>query len=222
MEQSVKNKLDELHQKKEELESTRNEIVRLHNLYREETKKEETLESDISKLKRDTIFQVRLGDIIEELSTLADIPAEEIDVKLFFDCWHKKDQSSDVESTKSWIHIMLPGVVFHITAPNGQFEFFGTSKNYDKSESPILQADGASLLEHSSFQFETSPYFGDDMIAPVIDRNTNDIILKIDLNLLERSEDINWHPKELFVEAITNCIEKTKGYQKVKKDETQQ
>lgn len=225
MEKNVKECLDELRRKKQELKSASKDMTKKGKLY-EEAKtryneaitRKELLEDEIDNFSTSQIFQVRLGDLLEELSHLTNIPIEEIEVDLFFDAWYKADINMNVEDMKAHLNVIRPGIVFNICSSNGHFEYFGTSKGYEKSELPIIQADGKSLFAHSSFKYANSIYFGKNFVAPVIDKDIEDIILKFNLGYLEKTDSAIWYPSELFIEAIINCLEKEnqKQQQKVK------
>lgn len=215
MEKSIKEYLDELRRKQDELRSVSRDLIKMRELYRQKTNEQKNLNDEVYNLHANQIFQVRVGDFLEELSYLANIPVDEIKIKLFFDSLCRVSGKMDVESIKKNLNVVLPGIVFEICDSDGYFKYFGTSSCYTKSELPIIQADGKSLFDHSSFRYAGLTHFG-DLVAPVIDRNIEDIILKINLGLLDKKECSNWYPSDLFVKAIENCLEKEQQQQKVK------
>ena len=156
---------------------------------------------------RNSFVQVRLGDLIDEISWLSGVSKNNIFVSLSFSKIfpNMEDSLSFVDdindSTDSYL---VDNVKFSIKSnlskedigvvPFSYFSFLFFDLN-------DIQYDGKLLKEHCCVSFE--PFTNGEVSLTVsIKKNIDDIICNIPFYDLENKDNISWYPADLFRQAL--------------------
>lgn len=148
------------------------------------------------------IVFVKLGDLLEEICWLSETNVEDLDVSLVSNIsligeYNKEEFLKYVKDYR--MNFMLSG-----------FNTSGYSFNYITSLSMDLdsiQADAKDLKEHCSVI--TKKHLNGKMYTElVVDKDIENIILGINLNLLCLDTSATWRYADLFTQAVLNCEER--------------
>ncbi len=145
---------------------------------------------------------IKLSRLLQELSTLTNILAEEMDLQIYIE--HLKDDKS-----LDKIALNISSGIHLDNSERQLFKYKGiVLANNDFNE---IQANGQSLYEI----LHINP---DDEISRTINGNArrrdfDNIMCQINVSTLARFEHINslskiaWYPSETFIQAVTNCAD---------------
>lgn len=176
------------------------------------------LGEEVDRLGKDTVA-VRLGDLVSELINLAGINASDMVVKVkpaivFGGKYSIEDIISQGKKHRFDCYIGNGEVVLS-TYKTEQSLSYSISFNIDLTE---VQADGRTLLEHcsaktrcGSIKRRNGNYFFEDYTDLNIDKDIEELIVKIPLCNLAKESSTNWYPTELIRQAVINCTERTKN-----------
>ena len=161
---------------------------------------------------------IRLGDLIDELLDLfnLDKDADKINynVTTSISFYGKKNMDDIIRLnnnskfglgySKNLLYILMEG-----TKKTARYDYQPKSFMYSiflPLDLEAIQADDKSLLEHCSLK--VSRDFNRKSSSLVVDRNVEDIILDIDMNVLLNTNKPSFYPADAFREAVGRCIEK--------------
>ena len=159
---------------------------------------------------RNSFIEVRLGDLLDEISWLSGVNKNKIFVSLSFSKIfpNMEDSLSFVDnindSTDSYL---VDNVKFSIKSNLSKDDIGVVSFSYfsflffDFNE---IQYDGKLLKEHCCVSFE--PFTNGEVSLTVsIKKNIDDIICKIPFYDLENKDNTSWYPADLFRQALINA-----------------
>ena len=157
-------------------------------------------------------FDIRLGDLMDELSLLTGIPKEEMYVYLDFNNIWTIEDYKPVDFYKReknpYLNLTLasrPPHTFSIEdrQPNDFNYYFSFQSDFDE-----VQADGKTLLEHSYTKrghCDRLPWLRIETSLYLKDSHKEDIVCHLKLWDLASSFEHNHHfPKDLFLRALQN------------------
>lgn len=205
----------------------------INNITYEIDKKEQEFNNSIKSLKeeliskkkeldsiRDYKVSVRFGDLIDELLKIFNLDRNvdninyNVSTSVSFSGKKNVDEIIKLNNDskyglgygKNYMYILLEG-----TKKTARYNYQPKSFAYSiflPLDFENIQADGKSLLEHSSVKTERDNNKKNNTI--VIDKNIDDLILDIDLNTLLSVNKPNFYPANLFRNAVGNCSKNKK------------
>lgn len=232
MSNNLKERLEELQHRKDEKKIVDSRISDERTFFEEEVFLErkrleeklsplkissQKLGEEVDRLGKDTVA-VRLGDLVSELINLVGINASDMVVKVkptivFGGKYSIEDIISQGKKHRFDCYIGNGEVVLS-TYKTEQSLSYSISFNIDLTE---VQADGRTLLEHcsaktrcGSIKKRNGNYFFEDYTDLNIDKDIEELIVKIPLCNLVKESSTNWYPTELIRQAVINCTERTK------------
>ena len=214
-----------------EVETAKENIMNEKRIFKERLN---SLETDLSQKRnkldelKNTTIQVKLIDLITELSHLTgvDIKDMSINIECDFIRWGKnrniKEFLKFIEAKKhegTYINLNLKILIVgskkyptYKNHPHPFYYFFETPFNMNE-----IQLDGKTLLDHCSVKKLYDDMQGEYYTKIVVDKKGDKIILNIKLGDIFRKEDYLcytpvfdtcFYPCNIFNEAIRNCIER--------------
>lgn len=154
-------------------------------------------------------FPVRIGDLIDEISWLSNTNAEDIQVYL-----GGYDIIDGVYNMNSFLKLVgsRPKCGIRFRLSNRDYVNDDESSMFSYSncltfDLDSIQADGKTLLEHSSVIVRKRAS-GTKYTEFVIDKDINDVILPLTLNYVFLESSANWVPADLFTQAVINSVER--------------
>lgn len=151
------------------------------------------------------VVYVKLGDLLEEICWLSETNVEDLDVSLVSNIsllgeYTKEEFLKYARDTEDYM------LNFRLSGVNTN----GYSFNYVTSLSMSfdnIQADDKLLEEHCSIVTRKN-LGGKDYTQLVVDKDIENIILGLNLNLLCLDTSAIWKPADLFAQAVLNCVER--------------
>lgn len=154
------------------------------------------------------VASIRLGDLIEELASLAGINATDIMMSTYSGI-----MIDEVHSTEEMYEMMKDrttkenGDIWHLILYTNSFRY-EMMLNADLNSK---QADGKTFLEHCvavPWGKKTCLY---------VNINRDDLIVNMPLSYLSIESDPSWCPADLMMQAVINCVDRNRENEVSKK-----
>lgn len=193
------------HEKLEEAKELRKETERLNA---EIIKNEDKIKSEyrqISKLKKEEILAIKLGDLIKQIAWILDVDEKELETKLTV-------KSSIYDKTEDTLprYLFEEDTLFpsYLNIKQKEGKSILNEEVFIFSNLGEIENDGKSLLSHCDFVQGCGTSY-----SLVINENIDDIICHFKLETIDYENYKNY----LLPDAIRGCIEKQEGKQYAKK-----
>lgn len=230
----VEKLIEEYKEKQEIVQQIKNEIDKIHLEF---TQKIQSYETALSQAEKDMntfgeqVVSVSLGDLVEELSNLTEIPIQHIgyDIEIFTqDIYHKKHS---LPISKDMLYHDDPVTLELKIVSNKEKSFSLSTFEYEqeldfcykmsfKSLLNAPQADGKTLFDHTytyTGYIDDMPFKGKYTALSIKEQGIYNIICNFSLYDLAYCEDyVMFHPKKLLLEAVLNIIGRQKESKKRK------
>lgn len=203
----------------------------INKLNAEILRKKEAFEESIKDLNKELLFKkaeldavkdykvsVRFGDLVDELLELFNLDKNvdkiNYNISTSISFYGKKsaeeliklnnDSKFGLGYGKNYLYILLEGI-----KKTARYSYQPKSFMYSiflPLDFEAIQADGKSLLDHSSVRIgkENNKRYS----SIIVNKNVDDLILDIDLNTLMYVNKPTFYPADMFREAIGRCVEK--------------
>ena len=172
------------------------------------SERKQQLAKDFGSLVNDSV-PVRLGDLIEELASLAGIATSNINISI---------------NSKSVIKAecgKTPVMEWKVSMTGMSLRHGPTIFNYSidfESKLNDVQADGKTFLEHCTAKRVHDVSAKKYYVYLNINKNVYDLILNISLkDLIGNYYTDSWYPKDLMTQAVINCVERSQEKEVSKK-----
>ena len=187
---SVSKRLDEYR----ELET---EIKALNEVIREKNRR-------LTKISNEVVT-VKLRDLIDELSTLDDVIVS-VDTCIGYYGVHSKEELRKLRENHSEGIALYDDdtMIINIVGTTlGSFAY----QMYLRFNMDYIQTDGKTLYQHMSVKYKR--YLGNVYTTYVVDKKIKSLILDIPVRYLVNTDNIDWHPADLFTKAVLNCADRS-------------
>lgn len=167
---------------------------------------------------KDWKISVKFGDLVDELLELFNLDknVDNINFNITTSISYYGKKTADeliklnnnskygIGYSKNYLYILLEG-----TKKTARYNYQPKSFMYSiflPLDFEAIQADGKSLLEHSSVRIgrENNKKYS----SVIVDKNVNDLILDIDMKTLMNVNKPTFYPADMFREAVGRCLDK--------------
>ena len=161
-----------------------------------------------------TKIQLRLCDLIDELSNLSGINTKNIssEIRVTIDCSGYKNIEDVLRKKlpKEQLRLLIVGskkLPFHENHPHPFYFSIKLPFNFFD-----IQADGKNFFEHCSLKVKNNSKDKKQYIEFLVTENIQDIICNFSLATLTKEEKESWYPAPLINQAIINCASKQHSF----------
>lgn len=169
------------------------------------------------------LIPIRLGDLLVELALLFGIEVGDIyvDIEIDISFYGKHDMLQMIEFINDFNASNC-----RTNNSKMKLDLFGCNEEYATTCEPVFeyysllpvdleeyQDDGRKLIDYCSIKYA----YDDNGVYTkiVINKDIENIVCNFNLGYLDRENDSDWKPADMFTQAIINCLEK--GYVLVRK-----
>ena len=179
----------------------------------EQLKKELILKRNELDFIKSMKIQMKLGDLIDELSWLSGVDVEKISISIKFNHLFSSVQEmfnffDNIRDND--VSYFVDNVRFNLSSNLRKEYTDAVSFDYFKFlllDLGMVQCDGKKLIEHFSYEIKHLPN-GELSVLFFINENINDIICDFTFGDFENRDNTSWHPADLFMQAVINCSQK--------------